>query len=69
MGQQSYSCIKCHGTEYESGELRTSGSGISRIFNLQNQKYSTVSCNKCGYTELYKMDGSGFGNIIDLLGN
>ncbi|MDA0596722.1 MAG: zinc ribbon domain-containing protein [Chloroflexi bacterium] len=44
----------------------TTGSGISRLFNLQNQKYQTVSCTKCGFTELYRLDGSGFGNVLDL---
>ncbi|MGY8881070.1 MAG: zinc ribbon domain-containing protein [Dehalococcoidia bacterium] len=44
----------------------TMGSGISRLFNLQNQKYQTVSCTKSGFTELYRLDGSGFGNVLDL---
>ncbi|MBT4142515.1 MAG: hypothetical protein HOE50_05185, partial [Chloroflexi bacterium] len=51
---------------FKDGEIRTTGSGISRIFNIQNQKYQTVSCTKCGFTELYRLDGSGFGNVIDL---
>jgi predicted nucleic-acid-binding Zn-ribbon protein len=50
---------------YEISSLGT-GSGISRFFNIQNQKYQTVSCTKCGFTELYRLDGSGFGNVIDL---
>jgi predicted nucleic-acid-binding Zn-ribbon protein len=69
MEKQVYSCMKCKGTEYKAGELRTTGSGLSRFFNIQNQKYATVSCTACGYTELYRRDSSGVGNIIDFFGN
>ena len=69
MTRQSYSCAKCKGTEYRSGELRTTGSGISRFFNIQNQKYATVACAACGYTDLYRVDGSGVGNILDFFTN
>ena len=51
-------------------ELRTTGSGLSRFFNLQNQKYSTVSCQNCGFTELYRTDGGGaLGNVLDFFTN
>ena len=70
MAEKKYSCIKCKGSEYASGELRTTGSGITRILNLQNQRYQTISCSNCGYTELYKKGGGGLGgNILDVLGN
>ena len=65
MVEQYFECAKCHSHECETGQLRTTGSGLSRFFNIQNQKYTTVSCTKCGYTELYKLDGSGVGNLVD----
>ncbi len=69
MEKRQYSCPKCNGVKYRSGEIRTTGSGISRFLNLQNQKYATVSCGTCGYTELFRMDGSGIGNILDIFSN
>ena len=69
MAKQTYSCMKCKGTEYRAGELRTTGSGISRFLNIQRQRYATVSCTNCRYTELYRLDGSGIGNIIDVFTN
>jgi predicted nucleic-acid-binding Zn-ribbon protein len=69
MAGQTYSCVKCKGTQYKTGELRTTGSGISRFLNLQNQKYATVACTACGYTELYRVGGGGIGNILDLFTN
>ena len=69
MATQQYSCAKCAHSEYKTGELRTTGSGLSRFFNIQNQKYSTVSCKQCGFTELYRLDGRGIGNVIDFFTN
>lgn len=69
MKKQRYSCLKCQGTEYSDGELRTTGSGLTLFFNIQNQKYTTVSCDACGYTEIYRVDGSGIGNILDFFTN
>ena len=69
MEKRDYHCIKCQGNRYREGELRTTGSGLSRFFNIQNQKYSTVACTECGYTELYRADGSGIGNILDFFTN
>ena len=68
MAGRNYSCVKCNASEYRTGELRTTGSGISRFLNIQNQKYATVACVGCGYTELYRMDGRGIGNILDFFG-
>jgi len=65
-----FSCMKCQGNNYKTGAIRTTGSGISRFLNLQNQKYNTVSCEACGYTEIYRTDGGGVaGNILDLFTN
>ena len=69
MEIKNYSCTKCQTTDYKTGELRTTGSGLTRFFNIQNQKYGTVSCANCGYTELFSLDGTGFGNIVDLFTN
>ncbi len=70
MEQRRYSCVKCEGTQYEAGEIRTTGSGISRFLNLQNQRFATVSCTGCGYTEVYRMEAGGtVGKIFDILSN
>lgn len=69
MSNSTYSCAKCETTDYESGEIRTTGSGLSRFLNLQNQKFVTVSCAACGYTELFRTSGSGIGNVLDIFTN
>ena len=69
MTRGPFSCSKCLGTTFKTGQLRTTGSGLSRFLNIQNQKYATVACESCGFTELYRLDGSGLGNILDLFTN
>ena len=70
MEQRRFECLKCKSTEYQAGEIRTTGSGLSRFLNLQNQKFETVSCLNCGFTEIYRMDGNGlFGNVLDIFTN
>ena len=68
MNTQQYSSDKCHATEHRTGEIRTTGSGLSRFLNLQNQKFTAISCSKCGFTELFRTDSGGaLGNILDVL--
>jgi hypothetical protein len=70
VNKRKYVCEKCEGTRFEAGEIRTTGSGISRFLNFQNQKFATVSCANCGYTEVYRMDARGtVAGIFDILTN
>ena len=68
--QHVYSCEKCDSTNFEEGKISTTGSGLSKFFNMQNNKFVTISCTECGYTELFKGDKSGvLANILDIIGN
>lgn len=65
MQHDRWSCPKCLNRNYETGEIRVSGGFWSRIFDVQNKKYTAVSCEKCSYTEFYKGNSSTLGNIFD----
>ena len=66
MQHANWSCRKCSQKEYEVGEMRVTGSFWTKIFNIQNKKYSSVSCSKCSYTEFYKgQPSSGLANVFD----
>ena len=65
--QQGYLCPKCGNTAFESSEMRATGGFFTKIFNVQSKRFMTVSCTKCGYTELYKATSSTLGNIFDFL--
>ena len=70
MNKQKYSCIKCGNWKADLDEIRTTGSGLSKLFNIQNRKFTTVSCSKCGFTELYRNgSSSGASNVLDFLTN
>ena len=61
-----YECPKCQNTEYETGTIRTTGGGLSRFLDIQNQQFSHITCNNCGYTEFFKRRAGKVGNIIDM---
>ncbi|WP_418930353.1 zinc ribbon domain-containing protein [Gilvimarinus xylanilyticus] len=69
MESKAWTCIKCETKTYEEGEMRVSGGFWSRIFDVQNKKYVTISCAGCGYTEFYKKPSSMAGNVFDFFTN
>ena len=70
MEHENWICQKCKHKEYEVGEIRVTGSFWTKIFNVQNKKYTSVSCLKCSYTEFYKAQKSStLGNVFDFFTN
>ena len=69
MEKTKYICPKCGNKQYEVGEIRTTGSFLTKIFNIQNKKFSTLICTRCRYTELYAADSNQMGNILDFFTN
>ena len=66
-----FKCPKCKHLEAETGTIRTTGDGVSRYMNLQNQKFGYVACDKCGFTEFYRDFGKdkGWKSVLDVLTN
>ena len=69
MREKSYNCSKCDGLEYEKGQLRMAGGFWSKIFDVQNKKFTSITCKNCGYTEIYKKNTRTAENIFDFLTN
>jgi predicted nucleic-acid-binding Zn-ribbon protein len=65
----NFRCPKCANTTAETGELRAAGGFLSKVFDVQHRKFTTVTCSRCRYTEMYKADSSMLGNIFDLFTN
>ncbi|UCF04199.1 MAG: zinc ribbon domain-containing protein [bacterium] len=65
MERLNYSCPKCSGSDYEVGEFRATGGFFTKLFDVQSKRFTTVSCTRCKYTEIYKADSSMLGNIFD----
>ncbi len=69
MEHINYKCPKCGNGSYETDEFRATGGMFSKIFDVQNKKFTTVSCTQCRFTEIYKTDSSKLGNIFDFFTN
>lgn len=67
MEKKDYTCPKCGCHEFENDQFQATGGNFSKVFNVQNKKFITISCKKCGYTELYKSQTSTGMNILDFL--
>lgn len=65
MHQSKYVCPKCGNKQYELDEMRAVGGRFAKIFDVQNKKFTVVTCTKCKYSEFFKGDTSTLGNIFD----
>ena len=61
----TFYCVKCNHTGFSTDEFRATGGNFAKLFDVQNKKFTTVSCDRCGYTEVYKGDTSKLSNIFD----
>ena len=66
MSNLNYTCPKCKNTSYTIGQMRATGGTLSKIFDVQTEKYSSVTCERCSYTEFYKAKTGALSNIFDL---
>ena len=69
MQHKNWQCPKCQNKEFETDQFAATGGGLTKFFNIQNKKYSTITCAQCKYTEIYKADTSTLGNVLDFFGN
>ena len=43
----SWKCVKCGNEEFEKDQLQATGGNFSKVFNVQNKKFITISCKMC----------------------
>ena len=60
---------RCQNKEFEAGQFAATGVGLTKFFNIQNKRFTTVTCTSCQYTEIYKTDTSTLSNVLDFFGN
>lgn len=65
MESKKWKCLKCGNENFEQDEMRATGGALSKILDIQNKKFTTITCTKCKYTEFYKGNSSTLGNILD----
>jgi len=69
MHSSTYQCPKCQNTQYEVAEFRATGGFVTKLFNIQTERFTTVTCTRCRFTEIYKADQSTLGNVLDFFTN
>jgi len=63
--KRDFGCPKCGNEKAEVTEIATTGTGLSRIFDVQLNQFQVVSCTHCGYSELYKKSRSKGMDVVD----
>ncbi len=69
MQHENWQCPKCGNGHFETDVFQATGGTFAKLFDVQNKKFTTVSCTRCRYTELYKGDTSTLGNFFDFFTN
>ncbi len=67
METMQYVCPKCGNTQYESDQFQATGGNFAKLFDIQNKKFITISCTRCGYTELYRSQTDAGWDVLDFL--
>ncbi|MDI9394267.1 MAG: zinc ribbon domain-containing protein [Euryarchaeota archaeon] len=62
----NFVCPKCGNNSFETGEIFTTSDLITKLLDIQNKKFTHVTCKRCKYTEFYQVDSNMLGNIFDL---
>ena len=48
-------CKHCEHSGATVERIAMSGVGVSRFFDIQHHRYAFVSCDYCGYTEIFNL--------------
>lgn len=68
--QKEFKCSKCGSQGALTKELSMTGTGLSKLLDIQHNRYLFVSCRNCGFTEVYNtkvLGQNGVGmDILDL---
>ncbi len=71
MLAREFGCARCAHKGAKVERLSMSGTGLSRLFEVQPYRYAFVSCTNCGYTEIFDLrilEGKDdLGTFLDIL--
>jgi len=65
MRHKNWACPKCGSCDFDVDQFRATGGVLAKIFDVQNKRFLTVTCENCTYTEVYRTTTSGLGNVFD----
>lgn len=67
--KKQWVCPKCESSAFTEDIVTMTGKSFSRFMNIQNRKFSAITCKECSFTEFYKGESKGWESVIDFLGN
>lgn len=70
MLKDKFVCSKCKHSNAKMKEVSMSGSGISKLFDIDYNHYLFVSCLNCGFVEVYNpsiLEGKTRGELSTIL--
>ncbi|MGG3434155.1 zinc ribbon domain-containing protein [Heyndrickxia coagulans] len=59
-------CVKCGSKHAGKKEVAMTGTGMSKLFDVQTNTFIVVYCKNCGYSEFYHKQTSTAANVLDL---
>jgi len=68
---EEFVCQRCKSPGAHVERLSMSGTGVSRLFDIQPYRFAFVSCKHCGYTEVFNLkmleSKDDLGMFLDIL--
>jgi uncharacterized protein len=58
-------CIKCGSRDAGTKDVSMTGTGLSKMLDIQKNTFTVVYCKKCGYSEFYNKNTSTASNVLD----
>jgi len=69
MRSSKWTCPKCSNKQYKVSEMRATSTLFTKLFNIQNRKFTSLTCTKCSYTEFYETSSNKVENVFDFFTN
>jgi predicted nucleic-acid-binding Zn-ribbon protein len=60
MSILEFTCPKCGNSNYEIGQFLVPGGFWTKTFNFNYKYFTTITCSKCYFTEVYRMNKKKF---------
>lgn len=62
-----YKCPKCGNNQYSTGEIWGAGNFLAKISGLQTRRFTFITCNRCQFTEFYKIPLKKLGEVVNFI--
>jgi predicted nucleic-acid-binding Zn-ribbon protein len=69
MQDFDYTCPKCGNSECDVGDFWAGGGLLGKIATVRSKHFSTLTCTRCQYTEIYRTKPSSLPKLLDLFTN